>query len=58
MSHQNFFNFGINITPAAQNGTTIGLQYTPTPLAYMGINMLMEFSTASAFLNGANSTST
>ena len=54
MSHQNFFNVGINITPAVQKGTTIGLQYTPTPLAYMGLNMLMEFSTASAFLNVAN----
>lgn len=54
MSHQNFFNVGINISPAPQKGTAIGLQYAPTALAQLGLNMLVEFSTASAFLSVAN----
>lgn len=54
MSLQNFFNIGINITPPPQKGTTIGLQYTPIPLAQLGLNMIMELSTASAFLNIVN----
>jgi hypothetical protein len=51
MSHFNQFSIGLNISPTLPPGTVVGVQQSPAPLAQLGLNMLVEISTASAFLN-------
>lgn len=54
MSHHNHFSIGFNITPTPPTGTRVGINWTSAPLAQLGLNFLIEISTASAFLNIQN----
>ena len=51
MSHYHHFNLNISLNPHPQVPTKIGLQPSGQMLASQGFNMLMEISTASAFVN-------
>lgn len=54
MAHYNHFNLGFNITPTPASGTTVGIQQSHVMLAQVGFNLMVEISTASAFLNVGN----
>ncbi len=48
MPHSNHFHIVLNQTP---NGNVAGISHTPNILANLGLNLLVELSTASAFSN-------
>lgn len=54
MGHFHHFNLGINLTPPPNQSTAIGVQISPQSLQFLGLNFLVEVSTASAFLRSAN----
>lgn len=51
MSHYNHFSIGLNINPPLGPGSKVGIQQSPSVLRGQGLNMLMELSTATAFVN-------
>ncbi|MEI8024993.1 MAG: aspartyl protease family protein [Pseudomonadota bacterium] len=56
MSHVHSTTFHVNITPQPQSGSQVHVQQSPIALCNLGYNMLIELSTASAFLKPGTST--
>ncbi len=50
MAHFNQFSINFQINPPLQAGTSVGVQQSPHALVSKGLNMLVEVSTATAFV--------
>ncbi len=54
MAHFHTFNFGVNIIPPPPPGTAVAHHISQMPLQLLGLNFLLEVSTATAFVASKN----